>query len=117
LTSRTHFAADSADEDSFTLLEKPSSNAAHRHSLLAATIALTLDGGGSTPSAAHGRKLFDFRFLELDVLASDRIVLAEAHFLGLVPRVLLRHVVEAGSSGGQQFDFLSYRLGHCRVLE
>jgi len=54
----------------------------------------------------------DFGFLELDVLARDRIIFAEAHFLGLVAWVLLGHIVETRTSRGEQFDFLSNGLGH-----
>ena len=87
-------------------------------SLVPAAIAVTLDHGEATPiNAAHSRKLFDFRFLELDVLARIWFVLAKAHLLGLVPRVLLGDVVEASPGGGQQFDFLGYRLSLCRVPE
>src|SRR5690606_8345285 len=39
------------------------------------------------------RRLLDLGFLELDMLAHDRIILAEAQLLGLRPRVLLGDVV------------------------
>ena len=58
--------------------------------------------------------LLDLGFLELDMLARDRIVLAEAHLLGRVARVLFGHLEETGAGGRQQFDLLDDRLGHVR---
>jgi hypothetical protein len=48
--------------------------------------------------------LLDLGFLELDVLAHDRIVLLEAQLLGLGARILLRHVVEAGVGRRDELD-------------
>src|SRR5687768_15162137 len=56
--------------------------------------------------------LLDLRFLELDVLARDRVVLAEAHLLGLVPRVLLGHIEEARVGRADELDLDGCRLGH-----
>src|SRR5215207_10185164 len=58
------------------------------------------------------RSLFDLRFLELDVLARDRVVLAEAHFLRLVARVLLGNIEEAGIGAADELDLDGCRLGH-----
>src|SRR6187549_652736 len=58
------------------------------------------------------RKLFDLGFLELDVLASDGIVLAEAQLLRLRARVLLRDVEEAGIGSADELDLDGCWLGH-----
>ena len=52
------------------------------------------------------------RFLELDVLAYDGIVLAEAQLLGLGARILLRDVEEAGVGSADELDLDGSRLGH-----
>src|SRR5918992_52224 len=62
-------------------------------------------------------KLLDLGFLELNVLAHDRIVLLEAEFLRARARILLRHVKVAGAGRRKQFDLLSDGLCHgCRSL-
>src|SRR4029079_11225336 len=66
------------------------------------------DPGGT--DAAHG--LFDLGFLELDVLARDRVVLTEAQLLGLRARVLLGDIEEAGVSAADELDLDGCRLGH-----
>jgi hypothetical protein len=58
------------------------------------------------------KTLLDFRFLEIDVFANDGIVFLEGELLGLRPRVLRRHVKEAGVSRGQQLDLDIGGLGH-----
>src|SRR3954471_20783418 len=60
----------------------------------------------------RGRRLFDLGFLELDVLAHDGVVFAEGHLLGDVPRILLRHIIEAGVGGADELDLDGGRLGH-----
>src|SRR3954466_12751328 len=67
-----------------------------------------MTGSNSDPPGS----LFDFRFLELDVLARDGIVFAEGHLLGDVPRILLGHVEEAGVGGADELDLDRGRLGH-----
>ena len=59
-----------------------------------------------------GAALLDLGFLELDVLAHLRVVLAEDHLLGLVARVLLRHIEKAGVGGADELDLDGSRLGH-----
>jgi hypothetical protein len=56
--------------------------------------------------------LLDLRFLELDVLARDRVVLLENQLFCRRARVLLRHVEEAGAGGRQELDLLRYGLSH-----
>src|SRR5687767_776873 len=58
------------------------------------------------------KALLDLRFLELDVLARDRVVLLEDHLLGLVARIFLGHVEKAGVSRADELDLDSCRLGH-----
>ena len=60
------------------------------------TLGLSDPGLAGMIRAATPLGLLDLRFLELDVLARDGVVLAEAHLLGLVARILLGHVEEAG---------------------
>src|SRR4051794_32122594 len=60
----------------------------------------------------RSRRLFDLGFLELDVLARDGGVFAEGHLLGDVPRILLRHIIEAGVGGADELDLDGGRLGH-----
>ena len=55
--------------------------------------------------------LLDFCFLKLDMLARDRIVFTDRHFLGHRARVLLRDVEEACTSCADKSDF---RLGWLR---
>src|ERR1044072_5738215 len=40
--------------------------------------------------------LLNLGFLDLDVLARPRIIFADTHLLGVVPRIFLGHVEEAG---------------------
>jgi hypothetical protein len=61
---------------------------------------------------AAAARLLDFGFLELDVLARDRVVLLEREFLGRCARVLLGHVEKSGSSGTDQLDLLRCRFCH-----
>src|SRR5690606_34906998 len=56
--------------------------------------------------------LLDLAFLELDVLLRNRVVLAEGQLLGLVPRVLLGHVEEAGVGGRVEPDLDRCGLRH-----
>src|SRR5687767_5023431 len=64
--------------------------------------------------APEGRpsRLLDLGFLEVDMLAHDRVVLAHAHLLGLGARVLLRHVEKAGIGAADELDLDGCRLGH-----
>ena len=48
--------------------------------------------------------LLDLRFLELDVLLGNRIVLPERQLFGLRAAVLARHVEEAGVGSGKKLD-------------
>ena len=49
-------------------------------------------------------RLLDLGFFEVDMLARDRIVLAEAELLGRLPGILLGNVVEAGAGGALKLD-------------
>src|SRR3546814_6153206 len=55
-------------------------------------------------------------FLELDVLARDGIVLAKAHLLGRVARILLRNVEKSGVGSGNQPDLDVCGLRHGEFL-
>ena len=57
-------------------------------------------------------RLLDLGFLELDVLARDRIIFLESEFLGLRAGVLLRDVEIAGVGGREQLDLERGGLGH-----
>ena len=57
-------------------------------------------------------RLLDLRFLEVDVLASDRVVLLEAELIGGRSRVLLGDVEKSRACRAQELDFLRYRLCH-----
>ena len=57
-------------------------------------------------------RLLDLGFLELDVLAHVRVVLPEAHLLGLRARVLLGHIEEARVGAADELDLDGCRLGH-----
>src|ERR1700712_4078663 len=63
-------------------------------------------------TALAGLSSLDLGFLELDVLAHDRVVFLEGHLLGDVPRILLGHVEEAGVGGADELDLDRGRLGH-----
>jgi hypothetical protein len=60
--------------------------------------------------------LLDLRFLELDVLARDGIVLLERQLIGFRPGVLFGDVEEASVSGRQELDFDGCGLGHNDLL-
>jgi hypothetical protein len=63
------------------------------------------------------RGLLDLRFFELDVLAHDGIIFAEAQLVGLGPRILLRDVEEAGIGAADELDFDGCWLGHGSLFE
>ena len=64
-------------------------------------------------SCQDGRSsLLDLAFLELDVLANNRIILAHDHFLGDVTWVLLCYVEETGACRRVQADFNCCWLRH-----
>src|SRR4249920_1086619 len=67
--------------------------------------------------ALAGQSSLDLGFLELDVLAHDRVIFAEGHLLGDVPRILLGHVEEAGVGGADELDLDRGRLGHDSLSE
>src|SRR5947209_12569280 len=66
------------------------------------------------PAARKSRlgALFDLRLFEVDVLARDWVVLAEAELLGLGPRILLGHIEEARVGAADELDLDGCRLGH-----
>ena len=57
-------------------------------------------------------RLLDLGFLEFNVLACNRVVLAERHLLRLGTAVLARNVEETGVSGRQKLDLDIRSLGH-----
>src|SRR5688572_22725359 len=67
--------------------------------------------GASPPSS------LDLGFLELDVLARDGIIFAEAHLLGDVPRILLGDVEKARVGGADELDLHRGRLGHDSLFQ
>ena len=56
--------------------------------------------------------LLDLGFLEDDVLPGDGIVLLQLELLGLGPRILFRHVIEARVSAADELDENGIRFGH-----
>src|SRR5579885_667288 len=54
----------------------------------------------------------DLGFLELDMLARDRVVFLERELLRLGAGVLLGHVIKAGVGARQQLDLDRGGLGH-----
>nr|GFD56788.1 hypothetical protein [Tanacetum cinerariifolium] len=56
--------------------------------------------------------LLDLGFLKFDMLAHDRIVLAEAQLLGLGTRVLLGDIEIARVRRADELDLDGSRLGH-----
>src|SRR3546814_4593426 len=71
--------------------------------------------GVSAPSPAA--RLFDFGFLELDVLAHDRVIFAERQLFGQRARVFLGHIEKAGIGSADELDLDCGRLGHARALQ
>ena len=74
-------------------------------------------GNRKMPSGlySHGSdaaRLLDLRFLEFDVLARDRVVLAHAHLFRLVPRVFLGDIVKTRPGCRYEFDLLGHGLRH-----
>jgi hypothetical protein len=58
--------------------------------------------------ARRKTKLLDLGFFEEDVLAHDRIILAELELVGGVLLVLGGGVEETSTGGGDQFDFVAF---------
>src|SRR5699024_6822305 len=56
-------------------------------------------------------------FLELDVLARDRIVLLLDQLVGHGARILLGDVIEAGIGRRHELDLDGDRFGHVQILE
>src|SRR5690606_24249599 len=65
---------------------------------------------------AAGGKLLDLGFLELDVFARDRIVLALGQLVGHRAAVLLGDVEEAGVGRRQKLDLDGRSLGHWKSV-
>src|SRR4051812_14229206 len=59
----------------------------------------------------------DLRFLELDVLARDRVILLLDQLVGHGARVLLGDVIEAGIRRGNELDLDGDRFGHVQNLK
>src|ERR1700737_335313 len=62
-------------------------------------------------------RLLDLRFLELDVLARDRVVLLLDQLVGHGARILLGDVIEAGIRGGNELNLDGDRFGHVQNLK
>ncbi len=60
-------------------------------------------------------ELLDLRFLELDVLARNRVIFGFCHLVRHRTAVLLRNVEEAGVSGRQKLDLDGRSLGHIEI--
>src|SRR5690606_23990501 len=60
--------------------------------------------------------LLDLAFLELDMLARDRIVFLHRQLVGHGARILLRHVEEARVGGADELDLDGGGLGHGGLL-
>src|SRR4029077_1714523 len=61
-------------------------------------------------------RLLDLRFLELDVLARDRVVLFLDQLVGHGARILLGDVIEAGVRRRNELDLDGDRFGHVQNL-
>src|SRR3954464_13196823 len=75
--------------------------------------------GLKRPRSKPGQKangLLDLGFLELDVLARDRIVFLLDQLVGHGARVLLGDVIEARVRGGDELDLDGDRFGHGKPL-
>jgi hypothetical protein len=57
-------------------------------------------------------RLLNLGFFELDMLAYDGVVFAEAHFFRGIARVFLSYIEKASVSSAEQFDFDSGWLRH-----
>src|SRR6188768_666509 len=94
-------------------------SAAHRKERCTASgtrIARSQNGARKGPVKIRQRcaaELLDLRFLELDVLARDRIVLLLDQLVGHGARVLLGDVIEASIRRGNELDLDGDRFGHC----
>src|SRR5581483_9296127 len=67
---------------------------------------------GPANSSTHLPILLDLGFLELDVLARDRVILLLDQLVGHGARILLGDVVEAGVGRGHELDLDGDRFGH-----
>src|SRR5581483_4450486 len=67
---------------------------------------------GPANSSTHLPILLDLCFLELDVLARDRVILLLDQLVGHGARILLGDVVEAGVGRGHELDLDGDRFGH-----
>src|SRR6476661_4004208 len=79
----------------------------------------TKNGAERAPSKSVSRaacELLDLRFLELDVLARDRVVLLLDQLVGHGARVLHGDVIEAGIRRGNELDLDGDRFGHVQNL-
>ena len=63
------------------------------------------------------RTLFNFGFLELDMLAHYGIIFTESQLFRLIARIFLGDIEKAGVSGAEQFDFYSGWLRHDLFLQ
>ena len=82
--------------------------------------AQTKTGPAKAPlkSVSHtANDLLDLQFLELDVLARDRVVLLLDQLVGHGARVLLGDVIEAGIRRGNELDLDGDRFGHVQNLK
>jgi hypothetical protein len=61
--------------------------------------------------------LFNFRFVENDMLAHDRVILAEGQFFRLLFGVLFSDVIKARIRGAYQLNQYNVLLGHDTILK
>ena len=87
-------------------------------------IALTVENQKRGPKGPRSKSvsdalatLLDLRFLELDVLARDRVVLLLDQLVGHGARILLGDVIEAGIRRGNELDLDGDRFGHVQNLK
>ena len=73
---------------------------------------LTLPPALFMPSGKRVKRLLDLGFLEFDVLAGHRVILAEQELFGLGARVLLGDIIIASVGSGHELDLDGGRLGH-----
>jgi hypothetical protein len=64
-----------------------------------------------------GKKLLNFGFLELHMLADHRVVLVQLQLGGLGAGILFGHVEISRVRGGNQFDLNDVRFGHDKTLQ
>jgi hypothetical protein len=67
--------------------------------------------------SGRSRRLLDLSFAKLDVFFRDRVVFLLDELVGHRPRILARHVVEAGIGARHELNFDRCGFGHDRTLK